>query len=70
MKRKELEQVRRLMTVVIAKPSLGDGQRDRLLKAKRELDKVACSGKLERERICRIVRVVSELLLEHLESGK
>ena len=68
MKTKELNAARRLITKVLAKPSIGPSHRDRLHKAKRELDKVAQSGKLERDCIFRIVELVSAVLLEVIEA--
>jgi hypothetical protein len=67
MKSQELQAARRLITKVLAQPSLGPGQRDELRKAKRELDKIAQSGKLDRDRIFRVTEVISTILLETLE---
>ena len=68
MKSPELSATRRLISKVLAKPSVGPGQRDELRKAKRELDKIARSGKLDRDRIFRVTETVAQILLETLES--
>jgi hypothetical protein len=68
MKTSELNAARRLITRMLATPRLGPGQRDELRKAKRELDKIARSGKqLERDRIFRVTEVVAKILLDVLE---
>ena len=67
MKTNELNAARRLITKVLAKPSIGPGQRDELRKAKRELDKIARSGKLERDRIFRATERIAAVLLEVVE---
>lgn len=68
MKTSELNAARRLITKVLAKPSLGPGQRDDLRKAKRELDKIAQSGKLDTGRIFRVTETISQVLLDLIES--
>ncbi len=67
MKMKELNDTRRLITKVLSKPKLGPGQRDDLRKAKRELDNVAQSGKLDRQRIFRATELIATTLLDVLE---
>lgn len=67
MKIKELNAARRLITKVLAQPSLKPDQRDELRKAKRELDKIAGSGKLERKRIFVVTEKISLILLEVVE---
>lgn len=67
MRTRELNAARRLITKVCAKPGMGPDQRDRLRKAKRELDKVARSGKLERDRVFRAAELVCAALLEVLD---
>ncbi len=67
MKTNELNAARRLITKVLAKPSIGPGQRDELRKAKRELDKIARSGKLEKDRIFRATERIAAVLLEVIE---
>lgn len=68
MKSTELNAARRLITKVLAEPSVGPGQRDELQKAKRELDKIAGSGKLKRDRIFRVTEAICRILLEVLKS--
>ena len=67
MKSKDLNAARRLITKVLAQPSIGPGQRDELRKAKRELDKIARSGKLDRDRIFRVTETISAVLLDVLD---
>ena len=64
MQHKELNEALRLLTKVLNEPKLGPDQGQRLLKAKRELEAVARSGKLDRERVFRAVRSVVAVLLE------
>ena len=66
MQYKELSAVRRLITKVLVSPRISQGQRDELLKAKRELDKIARSGKLDRRRIFRVTKTITEILSEIL----
>ena len=67
MKTKELNAARRLITKVLATTRLGPGQRDELRKAKRELDKISQSGKLDKDRIFRVTETVSAVLLDVIE---
>ncbi|MCH9694145.1 MAG: hypothetical protein K0U72_06515 [Gammaproteobacteria bacterium] len=69
MKTKDLKAARRLITKVLAKPSIGPGQRDELQKAKRELDKIAQSGKLNKDRIFRVTETIAAILLEVIEAN-
>lgn len=68
MKSKELNAARRLITKVLANTRIGPGQLDELRKAKRELDKIARSGKLDRDRIFRVTEMISAVLLDLIES--
>ena len=70
MKTKELNAARRLIAKVLAKPSIGPGHRDRLRKAKKELDKIAQSGKLDKDRIFRVTETIAEVLLDTIEAGE
>ncbi len=70
MKTKELNAARRLITKVLAKPSIGPGQRDVLRRARRELDKIARSGKLDRDRIFRVTEMISAVLLDVIEDDE
>ena len=68
MKQKELNETRRLITKVLAKPGVGPDQRDRLRKAKREFDKISRSGKLDLGRTFRATESVAAVLLEVIEA--
>jgi hypothetical protein len=59
-----LKQALRQITKVFVDPRLDPGQRDRLQKAKRELEKSVQSGKLDERRLFRSVEIVSGILLE------
>ncbi len=67
MKTKELNAARRLITKVLATTRLGPGQRDELQKAKRALDKIAQSGKLDKDRIFKVTETISAVLLDVIE---
>jgi hypothetical protein len=64
MKYEELKQALRLLTKVLTDPRLGPDQGTRLQRAKRELEAVERSGKLDKERVFRAVRNITEVLLE------
>lgn len=66
----ELIAARRSITKVLANTRLGPGQRDELQRAKRELDKIARSGKLDRDRIFRVTKTISAVLLDVTESDE
>ncbi len=68
MKSNGLNAARRLITKVLAKPGIDSGQRDQLRRAKRELDKIAQSGKLDRARIFRATEIVATVLLDVVEA--
>lgn len=68
MKHEELREALRLITKVLTHPRLGPGQGDRLQRAKRELEAVARSGKLDKERVFRAVAIISAILLELVEA--
>lgn len=70
MKTKELIAARRFITKVLANTRLGPGQRDELQKAKRELDKIARSGKLDKDRIFRVTEMISAVLLDVIETDE
>ena len=63
-----LTAARRMITKVLAKPGLRPDQRDRLQRAKRELKKIAQSGKLDRRRIFRATESIAAVLLEVIET--
>ncbi|TAK81426.1 MAG: hypothetical protein EPO20_25360 [Betaproteobacteria bacterium] len=64
MKHEELKEALRLLAKVLTDPKLGPDQGQRLQRAKRELEVVGRSGKLDRERVFRAVRNIAEILLE------
>lgn len=68
MRYKELKAARRLITKVLANPSIGPDQRDELQRVKREISKITSSGKLDRDRIFRIIEMISSVLLDVIES--
>ena len=70
MKSHELIAARRSITKVLANTRLGPGQRDELRKAKRALDKIARSGKLDKDRIFRVTETISAVLLDVIESDE
>ena len=70
MKSNELNAARRLITKVLANPGMDSGQRDRLRRAKRELDKIAQSGKLDRARIFRATETIADVLLDVVEANE
>ena len=68
MKTQELNEARRLITKVLSNPGIGTDQRDELKRTRRELDKIARTGKLDRERIYRVIEKVAAILLDVLET--
>lgn len=63
---KELKEVTRMITKLLTDPRVDVGQRDQLRSARRELAKLAKSGKLERRRVFLAVKKISRVLLEML----
>jgi hypothetical protein len=61
---KELKAALRQITAVLTDPRVKPGQRDRLLKARRELEKIAHSGKGDQRRFGRTVQLIAVVLLE------
>ena len=66
MKSKELKQALRLLSEMLADPRVGPHQAVQLRCAKRELLKVAQSGKLDRPRVFRAVEMVAHVLNDTL----
>jgi hypothetical protein len=64
MKHEELKEALRLIGKVLTDPRLGPGERDQLQKAKREIEKVARSGKLDKEKLFRAIHIVAAVLAE------
>ena len=69
MKNEELKKALRQINAVLIDPRFGSDGRDQLQKAKRELEAVARSGKLDRDRIFRTVGIVSTVLLTVVEAS-
>ena len=67
MESKELQEALRLIAKALTDPRMGPDQRELLQSAKRELEVVARSGKLERRRVFLAVQQVATVLLEHVE---
>jgi hypothetical protein len=63
-KNEELKQALDLLTKVLVNPRLGPDQGEKLKRAKRDLETVLRSGKLDRQRVFRVVEVVAGALLE------
>jgi len=61
---RELREVLRLIDKVLTDRRVDEGQRDRLLRARRELVKHGNGGKADRVRVLRATRLISEVLLE------
>jgi hypothetical protein len=64
MQHEELKQALRQIGNVLTDPRLEPGQRNQLQKAKRELEKVARSGKVDKDRIFRAVQIVATVPVE------
>ena len=69
MKHNELKQALRQLTKVLNDPRIGPGQVDQLQRAKRELEIVAQSGKLDRDRVFKAVEVIATAMLEIVETN-
>jgi Spy/CpxP family protein refolding chaperone len=61
---KELKEAVRAISALLNDPRVGQGQRDQLLRAQRELRRLAQSGKPNRRRVFRLVQVVATVALE------
>jgi hypothetical protein len=68
MKTQELNEARRLITKVLSNPGIETDQQDELRRAKRELDKIARTGKLDRYRIYRVIEKVAAILLDVIDA--
>ena len=64
MAKKELREVLRLIDRVLPDPRVEQGQRDQLQKARRELVKLATSGKSKRQDVFRVTEMIAKVLLE------
>ena len=67
MQHEGLKEALRLITKVLSDSRVRPDQRDQLLRAKRQLEVVARSGKVDRERVFRSVQIVATVLLEIVE---
>ena len=68
MKSKELNEALRLITKVLSDSRVRPNQGNHLQRAKRELEAVARSGKLDKKRVFRAVEIVAKVLLERVEN--
>lgn len=66
MKHEELKQALDLLTKVLANPSIEPERGEQLRRAKRELETVLRTGKLDRPRVFRIIELIANVLLETL----
>jgi hypothetical protein len=66
--KKDLKVVLSSIRNVLLDPRLRPGQRDRLMKAERQLRKLARSGKWKRREVVLPVQIVTSILLEVLKS--
>ena len=62
MKEEDAKEALRLITNVLNDPRLQPDDGDQLRKAQRELVVMARSGKLERRRLFRVVKIISQIL--------
>lgn len=67
MKRKELKAALKGIAAVLNEPRVRPGHRNQLQSARRELESVARSGKVDRKKIFRSVQIVTSVLLEIVE---
>ena len=68
MKSTELKEALRLITKVLSDSRVRPDQGNHLQRAKRELEAVAQSGKLDKQRVFRAVAMVAKVLLERVEN--
>ena len=64
MKYEELKQALDLLTKLLANPSIEPIRREQLRRAKRELEEVLRTGKLDRQRVFRVIELLATVLLE------
>ena len=67
MNHEALNDALRLVTKMLSNSRLEHGQRDQLERAKRELTNIAGSGKLDRDKLFRAVRMIAKVALEIIE---
>lgn len=68
MKSKELNEALRFITKVLSDSRVRPDQGNHLQRAKRELEAVARSGKLRKQRVFRAIEIVAKVLLELVEN--
>ena len=68
MKCNELKEALRSITKVLSDSRVRPDQGNYLQRAKRELEAVARSGKLDKKRVFRAVEIVAKVLLERVEN--
>jgi hypothetical protein len=66
MKREEAKEALRLIAKMLNNPRLKPDDGYRLREAQRELEKIASSGKVDRRKLFRAVRIVCEITLKTL----
>lgn len=66
MKREEAKEALRLIAKMLNDPRLKPDDRNRLREAQREMEKIARSGKVDRRKLFRAVRIVCEIALRTL----
>jgi hypothetical protein len=64
MAKSTLKEVLRSIDVVLTDKRVGPGQRDQLLKARRELVRFAKSGKVGKHRLLLAAKLIADVLLE------
>jgi hypothetical protein len=64
MANQELKGALKSINKVLTDLRVNSGQRDQLLKARRELEKLARTGKLERRKVFRAVQMIADVLVE------
>jgi len=67
MAKKELKAALRAISAVLNDPRIEQGQRDQLLTLRRALEGFARSGKVDRQKVYRIIELVANVLLDVVE---
>ena len=67
MAKKELKAALRAISAVLNDPRIDQGQRDQLLKVRREFEGFARSGKVDKQKAYRIIEVIANVLLDVVE---
>lgn len=61
---REPKKAARAITSLLTDPRVGQDQRDQLLKARRALERLARSGKMDKRKVYRVVEVVARIALD------